>query len=71
MDIVQDYIDENDGDIKILIDRLDPYDKYEVTHLYLWEGLIKDIPEEYRNLEVISSGWKIFKQIHCLTVKYP
>lgn len=43
----------------------DPYDPVTET---IWEGMLLDIPEELRELEVVNEGWMMGARINQLEV---
>ena len=53
---VRDYIESND-DIRIRIAKKDSRDPYDPLTYPIWEGMLSDVPEDLRTLEVISEGW--------------
>lgn len=70
MSTIQDYIDNNEN-IKVRIDQKESNKTYDPFVTSIWEGLLKDIPEEYRKLEVLSEGWLIYANINSLSVYIP
>ncbi len=70
MSTIQDYIDNNEN-IKVRIDQKESNKTYDPFVTAIWEGLLKDIPEEYRKLEVLSEGWLIYANINSLSVYIP
>lgn len=70
MTTIQDYIDKNEN-IKVRIDRKESTDPCDPMSHTEWEGMLKDIPQKYRNLEVISEGWLMQAQINSLAVYIP
>ncbi len=70
MSTIQDYIDNNEN-IKVRIDQKESNKTYDPFATSIWEGLLKDIPEEYRKLEVLSEGWLIYANINSLSVYIP
>lgn len=66
--IVKDYIDANDHDTPVVISAKDTEDPYDPVHKDLWSGSLESIPDEYRNLEVISEGYLLGRKINQLTV---
>ena len=64
---VRDFIENNDN-IRVRIakkENRDPYDPFTET---IWEGMLSEIPEELRGLEVINEGWLIDAQVNQLEV---
>jgi len=64
---VRDYIESND-DIRVRIakkESRDPYDPFAET---IWEGMLSEIPEELRGLEVINEGWLLEGKVNQLEV---
>lgn len=70
MATIQDYIDNNEN-IRVRIDRKESTDPCDPMIYPEWEGMLKDIPQKYRNLEVISEGWMLQAQINSLAVYIP
>ncbi len=70
MSTIQDYIDNNEN-IKVRIDQKESDSSYDPFVTPIWEGLLKDIPEEYRKLEVLSEGWLIYAKVNALSVYIP
>ena len=70
MSTIQDYIDNNEN-IKVRIDQKESNKTYDPFVTAIWEGLLKDIPEEYRKLEVLSEGWLIYAKVNSLSVYIP
>lgn len=70
MSTIQDYIDNNEN-IKVRIDQKESNKTYDPFVTAIWEGLLKDIPEEYRKLEVLSESWLIYANINSLSVYIP
>jgi len=64
------YIDNNEN-IKVRIDQKESNKTYDPFVTAIWEGLLKDIPEEYRKLEVLSEGWLIYAKVNSLSVYIP
>ena len=64
---VRDFIENND-DILVRIAQKDS--KYPCDPLIrtIWEGMLSEIPEELRGLEVIGEGWLIDAQLNLLEV---
>lgn len=62
---IQDYIDNNEN-MKICISAKNSKDDCMSRDIYI--GMLADIPEKYRNIEVINSGWLIGAQIHELII---
>ncbi len=51
---IRDFIDNNDQEIEIMIDGLNPEDDCDPWRPTYYEGKLKDIPEKLRNKEVMS-----------------
>ena len=64
---VQDYIDNNDN-IRVRIARKFSKDENDPETEKLWEGMLYDIPETLRPLEVLSEGWLMVAQVNQLEV---
>lgn len=69
MATIQDYIDNNEN-IKIRIDAKESTDPCDPMIHTMWEGMLKNIPKKYRNLEVIDEGWMMNAMINSLAVYY-
>ena len=67
MIIVQNYIDSN-ANTKIRIAQKYSRDRTDPLTQTLWEGMLEDVPEDLRKLEVIDEGWLIDAQINQLEV---
>lgn len=67
MIIVQNYIDSN-ANTKIRIAQKYSRDRNDPLTQTLWEGMLEDVPEDLRKLEVIDEGWLIDAQINQLEV---
>lgn len=65
---IEDYINNNDGESKIRISVQDDIEPCNPTSHEIWEGKLKDIPEQYRHLKVIWEGFLIGAQLNQLTV---
>ena len=64
---IRDYVENND-DIRVRIAQKkteDPCDSFTET---IWEGMLQEIPEQLRGLEVIREGWLIGAQVNQLEV---
>lgn len=64
---IRDYVENND-DIRVRIaqkETEDPCDPFTET---IWEGMLQEIPEQLRGLEVIREGWLIGAQVNQLEV---
>ncbi|MBR1702589.1 MAG: hypothetical protein IJ716_11610 [Lachnospiraceae bacterium] len=70
MTTIQKFIDNNEN-IKVRISRKFSQSDTDPLSETLWEGMLKEIPDEYRNLEVISEGWLMAAQINNLDVYIP
>lgn len=64
---VRDFIENND-DILVRIAQKDSKDPYDPLIRTIWEGMLSEIPEELRGLEVIGEGWLIDAQLNLLEV---
>ena len=67
MSTIQDYIDNNEN-IKVRIDQMESNNPYDPFISPIWEGLLKDIPEEYHKLEVVNEGWLIYARVNYLSI---
>lgn len=75
---ILNYIVNNDN-TRVRLHKKESKDPYDAYYEILWEGMLKEIPEEYHNLEVIQSGWSYNSLIenngilplHCLEVYVP
>ena len=67
---VRDCIENND-DIEVRLDAMESRDDCDPLHHTFWQGRLKDIPEKYRDLDVISEGWMMEAQINSLSVYAP
>ena len=67
---VRDYIESND-DIRIRIAKKCSRDPYDPLTYPIWEGMLSDVPEELRGLEVANEGWMMDAQINQLEVIDP
>lgn len=69
---VKDIIIPNDTDedrnIPVLLEKAFKRDLCYPMRETLWKGKIKDVPEEYHSLEVLSVGWLFGKKITAITV---
>lgn len=64
---INDYIKNND-DIRIRIAKKYSEDPFDPVTETIWEGMLSDVPEELRGLEVINEGWMLDAQINQLEV---
>lgn len=64
---VRDYIESND-DIRIRIVKKGSRDPYDPLSYPIWEGMLSDVPEDLRTLEVISEGWSIESGVNQIEV---
>ena len=64
---VRDFIENND-DIRVRITLKDSKDPCDPLTRTLWEGMLSEIPEELRGLEVIGEGWLSEAQVNQLEV---
>lgn len=64
---VQDFIDNNDN-IKVRIAQKYSRDKCDPLTRTIWEGMLYDVPDELKKLEVLSEGWLMNAQINQLEV---
>ena len=67
MTTVLDYIRQNDN-IKVEIDGKETRDDCDPFCVTIWVGMLHDIPEKLRGLEVINEGYRIGAKINCLEV---
>lgn len=64
---IQDYIDNNDN-IQVRIAKKFSQDPCDPLTERLWEGMLYDVPKEFRTLEVIGEGWLMDAQVNQLEV---
>lgn len=64
---IRDYINNNEN-VKIRISVQETRDSYEAYSETIWEGSLYDVPDKYKNIEVISEGFLIGAQLNMLTV---
>lgn len=64
---VRNFIENND-DIRVRIAQKDSKDPCDPLTRTLWEGMLSEIPEELRGLEVIGEGWLLDAQVNQLEV---
>lgn len=64
---VKDFVENND-DIRIRIAKKESRDPYDPVTETIWEGMLLDIPEELRELEVVNEGWMMGARINQLEV---
>lgn len=65
MTTIKDIIATNDN-VQIRIQRMQRNDPFWPSYDMVWEGLLRDIPEELLNAEVVESGWLMEAQMHTL-----
>lgn len=64
---VRDFIENND-DIRVRIAQKESRDLSDPIACTIWEGLLSEVPEELKGLEVINEGWLLEAQVNQLEV---
>ena len=64
---IRDFIENND-DIRVRIAQKESRDLSDPLVCTIWEGLLSEVPEELRGLEVINEGWLFEAQVNQLEV---
>lgn len=64
---INDYIKNND-DIRIRIAKKGSRDPYDPLSYPIWEGMLSDVPEDLRTLEVINEGISIESGVNQIEV---
>lgn len=72
---VKEYMQQNDN-FHVRLDGKETTDTCDPFAWHLWEGMLQDVPECLRKLEVVTDGWLIQAQVAVLEVfvspkKYP
>ena len=65
MKLVNDYITRNEKDVEIIIEGIFP-DSCQVEQYF--KGMLGDVPEKLRNVEVIERSWSVLNEMWCLGV---
>ena len=68
--IVKDYISKNE-DILVRLDAQESRNDCDPLFKTIWQGSLKDVPEEYQKMEVISEGWMAGAKINSISVYAP
>lgn len=64
---VRDFIESND-DIRIRIAKKGSRDPYDPLTYPIWEGMLSDVPEDLKALEVINEGISIESGVNQIEV---
>lgn len=64
---INDYIKNND-DIRIRIAKKGSRDPYDPLSYPIWEGMLSDVPEDLKALEVINEGISIESGVNQIEV---
>ena len=71
MKTISDFINANDGDLNVVIAGINPDNRSDPFSPRYYEGPLRNIPEQLRDLEVLETGWLIGAQMHCLEIARP
>lgn len=64
---VRDIIEKNE-DMRVIIELKPNRSDTEPLSTELYDGMLHDVPEELRELEVLRTGWLIGAGCHCVDV---